>query len=85
MSDWAIQVVSGSCNVSVTLELALAGTSESATTMTAITWAASSNAGANLTGETVWSTAKYPATEFEVLLGANASSGGTDAWVVGTP
>lgn len=85
MSDWGIQVVSNSCNVSVTLEAALGTTADSTTRTTLITWAASSAGGAQASGEIVWSTAKYPATEIVAVLDANASSGGTDAWIVGTP
>lgn len=85
MSDWGLQVVAGSCNAAVNLELSLASTGDTAVTTTAISWASSSNGAGDATGSILWSTAKYPATEFVAILDAGASSNGVNAWVVGTP
>lgn len=84
MSQWGLQVVAPSCNVSVALQLGCAASSGSWLT-TVLTWAASSGGGGTVSGNTVFSTAPFPASVCAANLLTNASSGGCWAFIVGVP
>ena len=82
-SNWAMQVVSGSCNAQVTLQGSLASSSDASFT-TIITYLSSSAGGGDASGVTLFATST-PVATVKAVWDTNSSSGGLHAWIAGTP
>jgi hypothetical protein len=77
MSNWALQVVTGSSDATVLLQGSIASSSD-ASFATLLTWSSDTS------GVTVYASTS-PASSIKAVLDGGASSGGISAWVSGSP